>query len=188
MAVFCTIATHAQNKNPHPAVHKVKHVTAGVKDRSSVSPQLCVTTGRPSPCHRFCLHYNFITGTSWVRGSIGRLSRPHPPPPPAVGIGRQTPACWTSSLIYSPCLSPPPDDIVEASPRTIWWSPLPERRPREIFHHLRPRRVASGWVAHPCCSVTLVKSQHAAHVRHPRRFDFGTTCVNPHTKTAKELN
>lgn len=78
-----------------------------------------------------------------------------------------------------PRLSPPPDDIAEAAPRTIWWNPLPERRPGEIFHRLGPRRVKSSrrWAAHSCCSVTLEKSKACGARSASARFDFGTNRV-----------
>lgn len=91
---FRAVATNTWSKNTHPAVHKAKHVTAGVKDRSSVS--LCggVTTGHLRHCHRFRFHYNFIIGTSWVRGSARRLSRPSPPVGAGVRPLRAEPHLW----------------------------------------------------------------------------------------------
>lgn len=60
-----------------------------------------VTTGPLRHCHRFCFHYNFIIGTSWVRGCARRLSRLAPPVGAGVRPLRAEPHLW-----YIPPVSP----------------------------------------------------------------------------------
>lgn len=143
---FCAVATYAPNKNTRPAVHKVKHVTAGVKDRSSVSPRLRVTTGLPPfPPPLELYHWDFLS----QRFRRGAVTPPLNPSTPRCGDMASDPCVLNLIPDIFPLSLCAAVDIVEASPRTIWWNPLPERRPGEIFHCLRPRRVEPGSVVHP---------------------------------------